>query len=371
MQQRKKILVFLPFLTRGGAETQGLLLAKGLKQHGFEVLVCGFKLKQGEETLLQELEASQIAYTTLPFGMDVFAGRASMWAACWSFKGFLKAHQVNVIIPFTWWCNFLSAIVFRFAGVRQCFWNQRSVDTHVPIRKVEKLIPVSRLTFVSNSNPGKKFIAERFGIAKERVAIIHNGIKQQAHSNTNLLPQDIGIDSTDMVMVMVANFFPEKDASTVVRGVDLLRHKIPNIKMLFVGNADSYNGRDTKALAFDLQLCENIKFVNSIREIGAVLKMAHLGVLSSTSEGCPNSVLEYINYGLPVLATNIEAIADVTGKEYPFLFHVKDENDFAEKALMLLQSENLRQQTAAKLQQTVLPEFSTPKMIEQFLSLIV
>jgi glycosyltransferase involved in cell wall biosynthesis len=368
--KKKKVLVFLPFLTRGGAETQGLLLAKGLKQNGFEVEVCGFSLKNGNETLLPSLVDSNIQHFTLPFGMDVFTSRFAQYKAFWEFRKILLMHQIDVIIPFTWWCNFLSALVFKFAGVKQCFWNQRSVDEHVNIRKIERLLPLKSLTFVSNSKPGKKFLVKRFSIPEQRVHIINNGVKVNENNSVAKKKLTLPVKDDDFVAVMLANFFPEKDALTVIRGVDTLRHRYTHFKMLFVGNAHSEYGLHAKAKAFEHNLCNQVFFIDSVEEVDQILEVAHVGILSSKSEGCPNSILEYIQHGLPVVATNIEAIADVTGENYPFLFELGNEKDFIEKICPLLESAELRSSTAKQLQEEVLPRYATSKMIDSFISLI-
>ncbi|MCS6818841.1 MAG: glycosyltransferase family 4 protein, partial [Chitinophagales bacterium] len=109
---------------------------------------------------------------------------------------------------------------------------------------------------------------------------------------------------------------------------------------------------------------------SAVDDIGNLLEQSHIGLLSSLSEGCPNSILEYISFGLPVLATRIEAITDVLGDDYEFLFEPGNEFDFAEKALKLLSSSELRKQTAGHLQRNVLPHYALNNMIQQFNMLI-
>lgn len=366
----KKILIFLPHLTRGGAETQGVLLAKGLQQKGCSVEVCGFK--HPDESLISTLKRENLNYFTLPMGMDVFQYRKESLKAFLIFRKILNQRKIDVIIPFTWWCNFLSAITFRFSHVKQCFWNQRSVDHHVRIRRMERFIPKHKLTFVSNSKVGREFLMERFQISEDNVRIINNGIKplpvpseDEYTHKTNLLD----IDSTHFTLIMMANFFPEKDVETVIYGIDKIRKSMPKVKMIFLGNSKSIIGTKAKALCFDLKLENHVIFKDTVEDVGNFLKLADVGVLSSTSEGCPNSILEYIQSELPVLATNIEAISDVVGNDYPFLFGVKNSEEFAEKVEKLASSKELRESMVNRLK-VKLENYSTEKMVENFNQLI-
>lgn len=367
---KKHVVIFLPFLTYGGAEKQGLLLAKALQQSGlYTVQVIGFSNNTHSYPLIKELQNEGINYEVLPFGMYVFFNRVQRIKAIIQFTRLLRAKKVKVLIPFTWWPNYLSAVCFRFAGVEKCFWNQRSVDQHVPQTGWEKLIPVSRLTFVSNSNPGKKFIAQRFGIPESSVHVINNGVTPAAATGNTQLPI---IDTAKPVcLTMLANFYPEKDVFTVIKGIGILKNKGYRVKMQFVGNAANAQGEKAKALAFDLGLHEQVVFVPQVENVEQLLLDSNVGVLSSSSEGCPNSVLEYISYRLPVLASNIEAISDVTGTAYPYLFALGNEHDFAEKAAQLINSLQRGDNSAAEtLFKNVLPDYTITGMVAKFVNLI-
>ncbi|MCS6819331.1 MAG: glycosyltransferase family 4 protein, partial [Chitinophagales bacterium] len=249
--------MFIPFLTRGGAEMQGFLLATGLAGKGYHVEICAFRNQHAQSNLIQELDKYQLNYFELPFGMEVFFSRYDTFKALWSFRKILTQKKIDIIIPFTWWCNFLSALVFRFAGVKQCFWNQRSVDHHVPVRKIEKLIPTSRITFVSNSNPGKKFISSRLKVPLEKISVIRNGVQMK---NLNLNYENASAQRGDnklFKIIMVANFFPEKDHATVLKGLKLMLNDRTDVQVLFAGNCENDFGMRAKSLAFDLKLCEH------------------------------------------------------------------------------------------------------------------
>lgn len=372
MQQKKKrVLIFLPFLTRGGAETQGFLLAKGLKQKGYDVDVCGFEMASKSYTLLAELESEKLNHFVLPFQMNAFGSRFSQIATCYKFIQAIHSKKYDAIIPFTWFPNFLSALTYRFAGVEVCLWNQRNVEDHVAVFGLEKILPVRKLKFVSNSIPGRKFLQRRFSVEENEVTIIKNGLS--IHAPLKTAPQwkeELGLNGR-AVVTMSANFFHEKDFATVLKAMLLVKESFPSVLLLLAGGGGNLAHKNaTKALAFDLGLSGHVKFLDAVGDIAGLLSVSHIGLLSSTSEGCPNSVLEYMYAKLPVIATSIEGIADVLGKDYKYLFEVGSEQMLADKLLELLQDENLQRNVGQKLFEKVTNEYSTANMVHSFIQLI-
>jgi glycosyltransferase involved in cell wall biosynthesis len=81
-------------------------------------------------------------------------------------------------------------------------------------------------------------------------------------------------------------------------------------------------------------MCSDIKYI---------LKQSSIGVLSSTSEGLPISLLEYGLAKLPVIVTNVGECSNVVkDNESGFLVLPEKPNDFAEKLEKLVNSRNMR-----------------------------
>ncbi len=372
MENRKKrILIFLPFLTFGGAERQGFLLARGLSALNYQVTVCGFSLTGAHYPLIKNLEEAGIKHYVLPNSMAEMPGRKGMLKVLNQFVRFVRGQGFDCIIPFTFWPNYLTAHAARFIKAR-CFWNQRSVDDHVAVHGFEKWMPLNKIRFVSNSRPGKQFLIKRFALKDSDVEIVNNGAVQDTAKNTApYWREKLNIDERRVVLNMVANFFPEKDFATVIKGMAVLQQKaVPVVCLLTGGGGDKRRRDEAKALAYDLKLGDTVNFVGECDDVSGLLQATDVGVLSSTSEGCPNSVLEYMMAGLPVVANDIDAITDVLGTDYPFIFKTGDADDFANKIEALCNNVVLRRSTGEKLKEKVTVEYSLEKMVNRFSELI-
>lgn len=369
--QVPKVLIFLPFLTRGGAETQGFLLAKGLSERGYSVEVCGFDLPLEKCTLIEDLKEAGIPFFLLPFKMDVVRSRKALPGVLWQFITLLRAKKFNVVIPYTWYPNLLSGVTYRLAGVQKCFWNQRNIEDHVPKNFLESLLPLSKMNFVSNSVPGRKFIERRFGLPTNKITVIRNGLPaKQAKHPAGYWTKTLHAEGK-VVITMVANFFLEKDFITVIKAMALVAKQTKDVLLVFAGGGGSEPGANqAKALAFDLGLTDTVKFTGNVHDVPGLLSASHIGLLSSKAEGMPNSIMEYMNAGLPVIATSIEGIKDMLGDGYPYLFDVGDVDSLAGIVLNLVENSAARQSTGLMLKDKVVTEYSCPIMVNSFESLM-
>jgi glycosyltransferase involved in cell wall biosynthesis len=82
---------------------------------------------------------------------------------------------------------------------------------------------------------------------------------------------------------------------------------------------------------------------SSRSELARLLSQADIGLLSSRSEGQPNSVMEYMGFGLPVVGTRIPGIRELLGPDgEEWLFDVGDAEGFAGAVRHLAEDAALR-----------------------------
>lgn len=111
-------------------------------------------------------------------------------------------------------------------------------------------------------------------------------------------------------VVTVARLDPEKDTATFLRAAALVAASHADVSFVVAGE-----GRERlmlEALARELGLGTRLVFLGDVKEVPALLRTSHLGVLAPRcNEGLSNSILEYMAAGLPVVATNCGGNAEV------------------------------------------------------------
>jgi glycosyltransferase involved in cell wall biosynthesis len=129
---------------------------------------------------------------------------------------------------------------------------------------------------------------------------------------------EFGLTPDDCVLGSVGNLNPQKGYEYLVPAVAAARRARANVKVLVVGAShDTHRAyeRRLRLLSTELGLVvgRDILFVGSKADVRPALAAMDVFVLSSVprSEGAPTAVIEAMMMGLPVVATNVGAVAEV------------------------------------------------------------
>ena len=144
--------------------------------------------------------------------------------------------------------------------------------------------------------------------------------------------------------------------------------------IVFVGskNPDHYEV-DTELVKDIHQMAEpyiddRIFFIESTDEIEKVYKAADLFVLPSLREGLPNSLLEAMACGLPVIVSRLEGITDwvIADGVMGLLVEPSIRNDLGRAIKSVLNDDTLAGSFGREARRTVLDRFSMKRVLEQY-----
>ena len=147
-------IVFVLFnLELGGAERQALILAKHLfEQEQAAVEVWGFN-KSGP--VAEICDRIGVSWRIVPFPFK--GGRVARSIALARVALSLRRARPDLLLPYTFVPNVVCGLVWRWAGVRACVWNQRD-EGRMPFVANWARSAVQRTPmFISNSEVGAEF----------------------------------------------------------------------------------------------------------------------------------------------------------------------------------------------------------------------
>jgi len=111
-------------------------------------------------------------------------------------------------------------------------------------------------------------------------------------------------------VVMVATLESHKDHATLIRAAALLRHADPAFEFLLAGQGALE--QSLKALASELRVTDQVRFLGSRRDVPELLGQSDLFVLSTTpNEGRPGVILEALAAGVPIVASDVAPLREV------------------------------------------------------------
>lgn len=374
MSSKQKILILLPVFDLGGAEKQGYYIAKSLQDSGlYDVEV--WALDNGSGNLCPSLESSNLRFTSLKIPFGSFYNRKKRLSVYFQFIKALRKAKINAVIPFTYHCNVLAASTYKFAGVKKCLWFQIAMEFHIPISTFEKLALTFKPIYASNSQAAGKFIAERHGQDENDISFIPNPFEKiTVKKEKEDWRLKLGIAEDEIMLFMAANFFPEKDHGTLMKGFHLALKHNPKLKLVLAGNLHNFERVSVvKSNCFDLGLnSEQVLFIGTSDDVSGLINASDVCLLTSVSEGSPNALIEYMGYGKPIVASAIPSIIELLKPEYPYLFEAQNSEDLSMKimeTISILGSERCK--NLVKLNQnTVLTEYTIQANFSAFHKLL-
>ena len=102
-----------------------------------------------------------------------------------------------------------------------------------------------------------------------------------------------------LIIITVCRLTKEKGLDVLIKAISFL--KFSNYKLFIVG--DGVEKLRLKRLSENLGIKQKIKYFGFIKDIKPILKISNLYINSSYFEGFPNSVVEAINFGLPIIGS--------------------------------------------------------------------
>lgn len=136
------------------------------------------------------------------------------------------------------------------------------------------------------------------------------------------------------------SFYPGKNPETTFRAYAKIRDLVPH-KLVFVGHRVREYLLNVEGEDVDLEGVEFQDFIPH-KDVHILYKLADLYVNPAPYEGCPNTVLEAMASGCPMVLANAGGSADV-GQGAALLAEPYQVDHFAHKMLQVLTDDSLRQ----------------------------
>lgn len=153
--------------------------------------------------------------------------------------------------------------------------------------------------------------------------------------------QELGLRPDAIIVMCVARLVPIKNHSMQLRALSALVKTHPEVQLVLVGGGSLQ--AELESMARDLGITDSVIFAGERHGAARYYHAADIAVLTSFSEGMPNSLLEAMACGLPVIATAVGGSVDVVYPERTGMLVSSDDHRGLQTALQeLITSPNLR-----------------------------
>jgi len=214
---------------------------------------------------------------------------------------------------------------------------------------------------------------ESFRVPKNKRKCIYNGFdfnRKKVKVSEDIIRDKFDI-TTKYVVGMSGGFYIRKDYSTFVNAGQLILKNRKDVTFVAIGD-----GPNLEAIknSVDDKYKANFRFVGKQHDVDSIVNIFSIGVLSSNmdyhGEGISNSIMEYMVFKKPAVATNGGGTPElIIDNETGLLVEPKDAVDMAKKIEYLLENPDIAEEMGRKGRERIENHFSIDIMIEEFFQL--
>ena len=322
LEQQIYICFFIGSLDLGGTEKQLVNLINSLDKKKFKIDLYLLTDKKGD--LFGELNSS----------VKVFLPKFKFKSKLRYFFNFLVTYfrirrtKPKIIHTFLPYAYLVGGLIGYFLNHPNIIMSRRSMNNYqkkfkfLPIRKIEMFLHKKIKLIITNAKAVRQNIISE-GAPKNKVKVIYNGFIK---NNTNFkaspygFKQNLGIEKKSFVFLVLANLIPYKNHKLVIDAVNSLSKVVKKkFKVIFLGSGKKEYRSYLKRLIKERQIESYFLFKNKTKNIHNFLNITNVGISSSKEEGLSNSLIEFISFGIPTIATKVGGNSEITTSKNGFL----------------------------------------------------
>ncbi|MBV8146486.1 MAG: glycosyltransferase [Gammaproteobacteria bacterium] len=290
----------------GGTELNAVRTLEALDRRRFQVTV--FHLHRSGP-LLERYRALGVELVHLPIGR-LYMPRTALQGL--SFRRALRRRRIQVVHTHDLYTNIFAAPWARLAGC--CVIASRRWLDAAPR---PGLLRLNRWSYrfahrvISNSTLAARLLADQEGVPAVRILELPNFLDERAFERVGVEQRSArrrgwGVPPEAFVVGSVARLAPVKNHATLLRALAQLPTEVHAV-LIGAGPERAALGD----LARNLQIESRVHFTGELLEAGNLHQFFDASVLCSRSEGSPNSVLEALAAGCPVIATPVGGVPEI------------------------------------------------------------
>lgn len=283
----------------GGQEKRILLEAKGLKERGHEVvIVCKESAKIKDEAIKHDIEIK-----TLPLRRP------------WDIESilrlylFVKKRGFHIVNTHSGIDSWIGGIATRLAGSPLLI---RTRHLNIPLnRNLANFIHYLPDMYITCGEDMRMNLTKNCGFPEDKVVSIPTGVDEGFFEikRDKKIRGRYGIPDGSPVITNVGILRRVKGHEITFMAVKDVVKEIPDARLLIVG--DGPRREALERVVEELGIHEFVIFTGYVDDIEEIYAISDVVVLSSWSEGLPQSILQAMAAGVPVVATRVGGVPEI------------------------------------------------------------
>lgn len=350
-----RVLQLIDSLDAGGAERMAVNMANLLSDSVDRSFLCATR----QEGLLKSSISSKVSYLFLD------KQRKLDWPAIIKLKRYILKEKIDIIHAHS--TSFFMATLMKWLipGLKIVWHDHYGNSGYLEQRKYGILKFCSKyFSLILSVNRVLETWAKKTLNCPQVTYLPNFAIMEAA------MPQVTELKGVSGKRILcLANLRAQKDHHNLLKAFNLVHEQHPNWTLHCVGQdfKDGYS-ESVYHLVKDLDLEHQVFFYGSCPDSSAIIQQVDIGVLSSSSEGLPLSLLEYGLGQLPIVATNVGDCKSVFPEGSQCFLVAPNHPEVLAKQMMFLISDQTLRETIGKIHNKyVIEHFSSSAVKDKLL----
>ena len=228
----------------------------------------------------------------------------------------LRMHRVDVLHAHKFGANLAGVVIGRLTGVPVIAHEHGLRASPSPARRLADQL-IGRLAAVvlcvSEADRDRLVTTEHLPPRKVRHVPLGVAAPDAMPASRTEARRDLGLPVEGVVIVTTAVLRPEKRLDVLLAAFAEVRSNTPDAVLLVMGDGPQRESLETQAAT--LALGRGVRFLGHRTDVPGVLAAADIGVLCSDHEGTPLALMEYMNAGLAIAATEVGGVPAMVRNE--------------------------------------------------------
>lgn len=267
---------------------------------------------------------------------------------------FLIKNKFDIVCDYTANFSGITLWLSKIAGIKSRVAFYRSSTNHYGKSRIKdlynnwlnNLVYNNATKILANSKAALHFFFKSRNIDIPLFDVLYNGIEANEFSkeyNTVEIKNELNLPINSVVVGHTGRYSWPKNFPLLVSIAENITEKYENVYFVFCGrNTDDKFIEDYP----DVTRNPKIKILGYQADVPKILSIYDIFVFPSTTEGQPNSLIEALFSGLPIVASNIEPIKECVPESMVSELidpHCKEE--FIKRVSYLIENENVRKES--------------------------
>lgn len=235
----------------------------------------------------------------------------------------IKLTKPDIIHCFLPQSYIFGGIIGLLLNHKNVIMSRRSLNAYqkkykiIPLRKIEEFLHKYSKIILANSKAVYSELIEE-GVKKEKLKLIYNGViltKKKKFDMRNI-KKELGLQiGKYFIFSSIANLIPYKNQIIIIKAAEKLLKITDKFIVIFVGSGTIEYTNFLKMEITKRKLNKNFLLLKQCIDVDKYFYVSDVGISSSLEEGFSNTILEYLCFGKPVIATNVGGNADIISQK--------------------------------------------------------